>query len=147
MDRFGWEPCRESLHFIPNLILRRERERERERERDKRGTKKKVKKGIAAVSYISEVFAGFAFTLEVSITGIESGVCILWFTNHVLNKENCKTKYYIECKRNKYHPFNSRRGRLEGPKNVYTISGLNLIVFSEKGVSCSVLFTPYCLYR
>ena len=25
--------------------------------------------------------------------------------------------------------------------------GLNLIVFSEKGVSCSVLFTSYCFYR
>ena len=38
----------------------------------------------------------------------------------------------------------SRRGRLKGPKNMYTIWGLNLILFSENGVSCSVLFT-YCL--
>ena len=29
----------------------------------------------------------------------------------------------------------------------YTIWGQNLIVFSEKGVSCSVLITSYCLYR
>ena len=28
--------------------------------------------------------------------------------------------------------FNSRRGRLKGPKKLYTIRGLNLIVFSEK---------------
>ena len=35
------------------------------------------------------------------------------------------------------HPFNSRRARLKGPKNVYTIWGLNLIVISGKGVSCS----------
>ena len=27
------------------------------------------------------------------------------------------------------------------------IWGLTLIVFSEKGISCSVLFTSYCLYR
>ena len=54
---------------------------------------------------------------------------------------------YTEWKGNKCHPFNSRRGRLKGPKNVYTIWGLNLIVFSEKGVSCSVLFTSYCLYH
>ena len=33
--------------------------------------------------------------------------------------------------------FSSRRGRLKGPKNSYAIWGLNLIVFSEKGVSCS----------
>ena len=30
---------------------------------------------------------------------------------------------------------------MKGPKNVYTIRGLNLTVFSEKYVSCSVLFT------
>ena len=29
---------------------------------------------------------------------------------------------------------------------IYIIWCLNLIVFSEKGVSCSVLFTSYCLY-
>ena len=49
-------------------------------------------------------------------------------------------------KGNKDHPFNSRRGRLKGPKNVLTIWGLNFIVLSEKGVSCSVLFKSYCLY-
>ena len=48
---------------------------------------------------------------------------------------------------NKCHPFNSRRGRLKEPKNVYTIWDLNLIVSSERGVSCSVLFTSHCLYR
>ena len=52
---------------------------------------------------------------------------------------------YTEWKVNKCHPFNSRRGRLKGPKYVYTIWGLNLIVSSEKGVPCSVLFTSYCL--
>ena len=35
-------------------------------------------------------------------------------------------------KGNKYHPFNSRRERLKGPKNVYTIWGLYLVVSSEK---------------
>ena len=54
---------------------------------------------------------------------------------------------YTEWKGNKSHPFNSRRGRLKGSKNLYTIWGLSLIVFSEKGVSCSVLFTSYCLYH
>ena len=39
---------------------------------------------------------------------------------------------YTEWNGNKCHPFNSRRGRLKGPKNVYTIWGLNLRVFSEK---------------
>ena len=37
---------------------------------------------------------------------------------------------YTEWKGNKCHPLNSRRGRLKGPKNIYTIRGLNLIVFS-----------------
>ena len=46
-----------------------------------------------------------------------------------------------EWKGNKCQASNSRRGRLKGPRNVYTIWGLNLIVSSEKGVSCSVLFT------
>ena len=53
---------------------------------------------------------------------------------------------YTEWKRNKCDLFKSRRGRLKEPKNIRTIWGLNLIVFSEKGVSCSVLFTSYCLY-
>ena len=39
---------------------------------------------------------------------------------------------YTEWKENKCHPFNSRRGRLKGPKNVHKIWGQNLIVFSEK---------------
>ena len=39
---------------------------------------------------------------------------------------------------NKCHPFNSRRGRLKGPKNIYTIWGLNFIILSEKRVFCSV---------
>ena len=43
-----------------------------------------------------------------------------------------KTKDTTEWKGNKSHPFNSRRGRLKGPKNSYTIWGLNLIVSSEK---------------
>ena len=30
---------------------------------------------------------------------------------------------------------------------IYRIWGLNAIVFSEKGVSCSVFSTSYCLYR
>ena len=34
---------------------------------------------------------------------------------------------------------------MKGPKKVYTIWGLNLIVSSEKGVSCSVSFTSYCV--
>ena len=54
---------------------------------------------------------------------------------------------YTEWKGNKCRPFNSRRGRLKGSKNLYTIWGLTLVVSSEKGVSCSVLFTSYCLYR
>ena len=54
-------------------------------------------------------------------------------------------KIYTGWKGNKCRPFNSRRGRLKGPKNVYTIWGLNLIVLSEKGVSYSALFTSYCL--
>ena len=54
---------------------------------------------------------------------------------------------YTEWKEYNCHPFNSRRGWLNRPKNVYTIWGLNLIVSSEKGVTCSVLFTAYCLYR
>ena len=41
-------------------------------------------------------------------------------------------------KGNKSHPFYSSRGRLKGPKNVYTIWRLNLIVSSETGVYCSV---------
>ena len=32
---------------------------------------------------------------------------------------------------------------MKGPKKLYTIWDLNLIVFSDKGVSCSVLFTSY----
>ena len=48
-------------------------------------------------------------------------------------------------KGNKFHHFNSRRGRFKAP--IYTIWGLNLIVSSEKGVSCSVMFASYCLYR
>ena len=47
---------------------------------------------------------------------------------------------YTEWKGNKCHPFNSRAGRLKGPKNVYTLWDLNLIVFSEKGVFYSLLF-------
>ena len=54
---------------------------------------------------------------------------------------------YTEWKGNKCQTFNSRRGRLKGPKNVYTIWSLNFIVSSEKDVSCSVLFTSYCLHR
>ena len=55
--------------------------------------------------------------------------------------------HYTEWKGNKCHSFNSRRGLLKRPKNLYTIWGLNLIVPSEKGVPCSVLFTSYSLYR
>ena len=57
---------------------------------------------------------------------------------------------YTEWKGNMCHPFNSRRGRLKGLKKyiyIYTTWDLNLIVFSGKGVSCSVLITSYCLYR
>ena len=56
-------------------------------------------------------------------------------------------RIYTEWKGNKCHPFNSRRGRLKGPKKIYIyiMWGLNLIVFSIKGVSCSVLSTSYCL--
>ena len=39
---------------------------------------------------------------------------------------------YTEWKGYKCHRFNSRRGRSKGTKNVYTILGLNLIVFSKK---------------
>ena len=52
---------------------------------------------------------------------------------------------YTVCKGNKCHPFNSRRGRLKGP--IYTIWGLNFIIFSEKGVSFSLSFTLYSVYR
>ena len=38
---------------------------------------------------------------------------------------------YTEWKGSKCHLFNSRRGRFKGPKNMYTIWGLNLIVSSE----------------
>ena len=71
--------------------------------------------------------------------------------NYLSDKEplECEvaTLIYTGWKGNKCHPFNSRRGRLKGPKNLYKIWGLNLRVSSEKGVSCSVLFTSYCLYR
>ena len=50
---------------------------------------------------------------------------------------------YTEWKGNKCHPFNSRRGRLKGPKNVYTIWGLNLIVSSGK----KVLVVLFCSRR
>ena len=51
-------------------------------------------------------------------------------------------------KGNKCHPFNSRRERLKAPKIIYTIWGSKLDSFLRKnGVSCSVLFTLYCLYR
>ena len=48
--------------------------------------------------------------------------------------------HYTEWKGNKCHPFKSGRLRLKGPKHLDTIWGLNLIVSSEKGISCSVLF-------
>ena len=38
-------------------------------------------------------------------------------------------------KGNKCHAFNIRLGRLKGPKNLYTIWGLNLILSSRKGVT------------
>ena len=64
------------------------------------------------------------------------------------NIQNSKERIYTGCKGNKCHPFNSRRGRFKGPIYIYIyiyfIWGLNLIVLSEKGVSCSVLFTSYC---
>ena len=50
---------------------------------------------------------------------------------------------YTGWKGNKCHPFNSRRGQLKEPKNMYTIWGLNLIVSSEEGVSFSLLSTSY----
>ena len=50
-----------------------------------------------------------------------------------LCNDGCTTGW----KGNKCHPLNNRRGRLKGTKNVYTIWCLNLIVSSEKGVSCS----------
>ena len=76
-------------------------------------------------------------------------------TNNFPTSYPTETKFllYTDWKGNKCHPFNSRRGRLKGSIYIYiyiythTICGLNLIVFSEKGVSCSVLFTSYCLYR
>ena len=52
---------------------------------------------------------------------------------------------YTGWKENKCH--RRRRGRFKGQKKLYTVWGLNLIVSSEKGVSCSVLFTLHCLYR
>ena len=45
---------------------------------------------------------------------------------------------YTEWKGNKCHPFNSRGDGWKDQKNIYKIWGLNLIVFSKKGVSCSV---------
>ena len=56
--------------------------------------------------------------------------------------------YICECmnvgwKGNKCHPFNSHRGQWRGPKNVYTIWSLNLIVFSEKGVLFCLPRTAY----
>ena len=75
------------------------------------------------------------------------------FRKHEKTLYFCKWRNWIYLKRytgwkgSKCLPLNSRRGRLKGPKNLYTIWGLNLIVFSEKGVSSSVLFTSYCLYR
>ena len=49
---------------------------------------------------------------------------------------------YTGWKGNKCHPFNSRRGWLKGPKYLCTIWDLNLIVSSQKGVSC-----PFCSRR
>ena len=51
----------------------------------------------------------------------------------VLINESVPT--YTVWKGNKCHPFNIRRGRLKETKNLYIIWGLNLIVFSEKGVN------------
>ena len=55
---------------------------------------------------------------------------------------------YTGWKEYKCHPFKCT-GMVENTnihKLIHTILSLNLIVFSEKGVSCSVLFTSYCLY-
>ena len=49
---------------------------------------------------------------------------------------------YTEWKGNKFHPFNSSRGRLKRSKNVYTIWGLNILVFTEK-----VFLVPFCSRR
>ena len=76
-----------------------------------------------------------------------------------LIKGNRSHRAYIRWKGNKCHPFNSRRARLKGSiyythtrthththTHIHTILGLNLIIFSEKAVYCSVLFISYCLY-
>ena len=39
---------------------------------------------------------------------------------------------YTEWKRNKYHPFNSRRGRLKGPKKCIYSMGSKLDCFLRK---------------
>ena len=59
---------------------------------------------------------------------------ILFFLNILkLNVAHNLLLYsYTGCKGNECHPFNSRRGWLKGLKNLYTMSGLNLIVSSEK---------------
>ena len=49
---------------------------------------------------------------------------------------------YTGWKGNNCHPFKSRRGRLKGPKNLYTIWGPNLIVSSKK-----VFLVPFCSRR
>ena len=75
--------------------------------------------------------------------------------NKIVAMTYAPTHVYTEWKGNECHPFNSRRGRLKGPKilytgwkenkchpfnsrrgrlkdNIHTIWGVNLIVFSEK---------------
>ena len=49
---------------------------------------------------------------------------------------------YTGWKGNKCHPFNSRWGRLKGPKNIYTICGLHLIVSQKR-----VFFVLFCSHR
>ena len=58
----------------------------------------------------------------------------------------CNITPIYRVKDNKCHPFNSRRGRLKGPIYIaYTIWGLNLIVFTEKVIPCSLLWMSYWL--
>ena len=59
-----------------------------------------------------------------------------------LNNPYTYSKKYTGWKGNNCHPFSSRRGRLKGPKNLYAIWGLNLIVFSRK-----MVFLALCCSR
>ena len=91
---------------------------------------------ISHVFINKHIFNNVLLSIEYQVTQFKSSIKVFVLNIH-----------YTAWKGNKCHPFNSRRGRLKGPKMYIQYGGLNFIVSSEKYVSCSVLFTSYCLYR